>query len=689
MWIGYPVIPTPAGPVTIDATLVSPDHGVVAFDLVEGTNLGAYQDRQDDLVNQLSARLISNKELVNKRELRISVEAITFDPRGGSDQSSEPNAEYPLADSLTLGDILAHCEWPTHDPRIFETAVSVISNVSTIRRSRARPQTETGRRGAAVQTLEQSIATLDNIQTRAFLETVDGVQRIRGLAGSGKTVVLARKAAYLHATHPDWRIAVTYHTRSLREHFRRLISTFSIAESGQEPDWERLQVLPSWGAPGRPDRDGLYHQFCLSHGIQYRNYNEGKQLYGAGNSAFKGVCEAALREVAGFKQLFDVILVDEAQDLPPAFLKLCFEILRPPKRLVYAYDELQTLSGKGLPAVSEIFGDDDRGRPRVSFSAQNETPLDDVILEKCYRNSRPVLSTAHAFGFGVYREAEADEGTGLVQMFDEPHLWTDIGYRVAEGSLSPGEFVALERTPETSPRFLEDHSPIDDLVVVKHFDDKSKQDDWVANQIAEDLQLGLRYDDIIVINTDPLTTGDNLGPLRRLLLERGIDSHLAGVDTSPDVFFRDTSQSITFTGIYRAKGNEGAMVYIVHGEECFGQGFNLARIRNRLFTAVTRSKAWVRILGVGPRMAHLEDEFLRLQSNGFQLRFTYPTEAQRQQLEVLHRDMDPRKQRKLGSDQKSTRELIEGLVAGDIYLEDLDEDLQPLMRRLLDDLKRR
>ena len=38
--------------------------------------------------------------------------------------------------------------------------------------------------------LENSIAALDRSQSKAVIETVDGVQRIRGLAGSGKTIVL-------------------------------------------------------------------------------------------------------------------------------------------------------------------------------------------------------------------------------------------------------------------------------------------------------------------------------------------------------------------------------------------------------------------------------------------------------------------------------------------------------------------
>lgn len=59
----------------------------------------------------------------------------------------------------------------------------------------------------------------------------------------------------------------------------------------------------------------------------------------------------------------------------------------------------------------------------------------------------------------------------------------------------------------------------------------------------------LRHDDIVVINPDPLTTRHKVGPIRRRLLEIGINSHLAGVDTDPDIFFQPDAASVTFTGI--------------------------------------------------------------------------------------------------------------------------------------------
>lgn len=115
--------------------------------------------------------------------------------------------------------------------------------------------------------------------------------------------------------------------------------------------------------------------------------------------------------------------------------------------------------------AESIFGTRSDGSPRVSFDRSDPIGArSDIILEKCYRNSRPVLVSAHALGFGIYRRPQEAGGVGLVQMFDHPQLWEEIGYRRKEGRLEAGSVVTLLRPEETSPRFLESHSPIDDLI---------------------------------------------------------------------------------------------------------------------------------------------------------------------------------------------------------------------------------
>ena len=676
-FIGYPVIATPQGPHWIDALLVSKNYGIVIFHLIEGTKTGNYGFEQDDSANKLEARLRTHSELIDRRTLLIPIRTISFAP-GVGNTSLHADDDYPIANSESLTEELLNFRWKSetdNQAEVYARTLSALESISGIRKSDTpRRIRSSNSRGNKLKVLENSIATLDNDQRKAVIETVDGVQRIRGLAGSGKTVVLSLKAAYLHAKYPDWRIAVTFNTRSLKGHFRRLINNFSISQTGQEPDWGNLRILNSWGAPGDEDREGVYYEFCHTHNVKYYDFGTAKENFGRGRE-FSEVCKFALKQAESFKKLYDVILVDEAQDLSPYFLRLCYEILGAEKRLVYAYDELQNLSGESLPSPEVVFGKDTKGIPRVRLGGQrSEEPQNDIILPICYRNSRPVLVAAHALGFGIYRKPYRDEEMGLIQMFDHAKLWEDIGYHLKDGELNEGSSVVLSRSESTSPKFLENHSNIEDLIQFVSFDSEEDQASWLTEEIRKNLQSDeLRHDDIMVINTDPITTRDKVGPLRARLLELDIDCHLAGVDNNPDVFFLGDAASVTFTGVYRAKGNEAGVVYIINAQDCHAAVWNLASLRNRLFTAITRSKAWIRVLGVGPGMDELKEEYLKLKANNFELHFVYPTRKQREKLRIVHRDMTSEERKRLENRQKGIENLINDLEMGKMHIEDLEQ----------------
>ena len=678
--IGFPIMASPDGRYTIDALFVSRSHGLVCFDLVEGDELHGFAERQDNAYNRLRAKLLPHQELVNRRELLANIETLTYAP--AVPQCPDSSA-YPIVNRTTLGQHLTTLANWDATQELYSRTLSAIQNITTIRQSSGTRSSRTpGSRSARLKDLENSISTLDKGQSKAVIETVEGVQRIRGLAGSGKTIVLALKAAYLHAQHPEWRIAVTFHTRSLKGHFIRLITKFSIEQTGEEPDWDRLRIISSWGAPGGPDRDGMYYEFCRTHDIRYFDFSSAKARFGYDN-LFGQAVTSALNDVPNPKSYYDAILVDEAQDFAPEFLRLCYEILESPKRLVYAYDELQNLTHQGLPPAEEIFGQKDDGTPRVIFEALDSTSGQrDIILEKCYRNSRPVLVAAHGLGFGIYRTPQSSRSTGLVQMFDKPELWTDVGYELKSGLLRLNSEVHLTRTADTSPRFLESHSQIDDLIQFHVFGNDRSQANWVASQIEHDLTEGeLLPTDIVVINTDPITARGNLSLVRKALLDRGVSSHHAGVDTSPDVFRQ--AGSVTCTGIYRAKGNESAMVYVINGEESHTSTVNLAHVRNRLFTAITRSTAWVRVCGIGSGMASLIEEFERIKERDFELAFRYPSQAELEQLTIVHRDMSDKEQRELEEHRRFISKLVEDFRNRRIFPQDLDVDDLTALRELL------
>ena len=684
LYIGYPIIGTVEGAYPIDALWISREYGLVVFNLIEGKTFENYQDEQDDSYNKVEARLKSHRELMNRRELQVTINVITYAP---AIVSLPINEDYPICNEDTLTSLINELDWKHSE--YFEPLVSVLQAISMIRKGRKKREVKMPEsRGAKLQKIEESVANLDNAQGRAVIETVEGVQRIRGLAGSGKTIVLALKAAYLHAQHPEWKIAVTFNTRSLKGQLKQLINSFYIEQTNMEPDWDNLQIIHAWGSSSKTP--GIYYNFCIDNGIECYDYLSARRQFGR-NLAFSGVCDKALAEVATIKPMYDAILVDEAQDFPVSFLRLCYEILCDPKRLIYAYDELQNLNLQSLPSPEELFGNDAEGKPKVKFMLEEDgTSKQDIILEKCYRNSRPALVSAHALGFGIYRDPDAFSNIGLVQMFEQKNLWEEIGYSIVDGELQDGKRVVLTRTENSSPKFLESHSPIDDLVLFKSFETKQEQDKWVADEIAKNLREDeLRADDIIVINPDPITTKESVSAIRKILYEYGIQSHVAGVDSSPDVFFDTDNESVTFTGIYRAKGNEAAMVYVINAHDCFQSGditilnSDNAKIRNRLFTAMTRSKAWVRVVGVGKQIVELEKEYERVKKKNYLLDFIYPTEEQRKYLNIVNRDVSNAEKENITKRRQSVNDLLRDIEEGKIYIDDLGTEQIERLRKVL------
>lgn len=674
LYLGYPVIGSPTGPIKFDALLVSDTAGLVGFDLVEGTELGDFQSRQDDIASMLDVRLKPHAGLKDKRALKFEIGVVTYAPA----KPVIPLVEdpYVIANRNSLKETINTFKWQCDDA-VFKNLLAAIQVVTSIRAGKLkREPKKKDSRGAKLKRVEESIANLDQHQSQAVIETVEGVQRIRGLAGSGKTIVLALKVAYLHAQNPEWRIAVTFNTRSLKEQFKRLINNFTIEQTGAEPDWENIDILNAWGAPGDSEREGIYHKYCRTQEIGFYDFSSAKSKFGDGKE-FSGACGEALKAKQSVTQVYDLLLVDEAQDLPAEFLRLCFGFLKEPKRLVYAYDELQSLTGSSVLPPEELFGVDAEGNPYVLLNTEEgASPKQDIILEKCYRNSRPLLATAHALGFGIYREK------GLVQFFDQDNLWTDVGYTVEEGELRGGENVVLARSPDSSPLFLEEHSPVDDLIKFHRFNNTKEQTDFLVESIINDIQeQELRPEDIVVINPNPLTTKREVGAARELLFSKSsINSELAGVSTSVDVFSK--SGSVTFTGVFRAKGNEAGMVYIINADDSF-VGWNksaTALERNRLFTAITRSKAWVRVLGIGKNMDGLIEEWDALRMNEYKLKFRYPTEEEKMELHLINKELVGAKRGKHRKIKAQRDMLIEAAERGDIDVDSLISDLQKIQK---------
>ena len=120
------------------------------------------------------------------------------------------------------------------------------------------------------------------------------------------------------------------------------------------------------------------------------------------------------------------------------------------------------------------------------------------------------------------------------------------------------------------------------------------------------------------------------------------------------------------------------MVYVLNAQDCYSAftKSQLALIRNRIFTALTRSKGWVRVLGIGPKMDSLTEEWSRLKNQDYKLKFKYPTEGEKKLLRLINIEPTAKQSARERRLQQQRDELLQAIRAGDIDVNQLLSDFQ-------------
>ncbi len=443
-----------------DALLVSPLHGILALKFVQSRNFEhkyfSHIADADESLGQFCSILIGR--LLKSRSLRMGLSKLKFEV-----------VPVLLAYSATVVDelpVLDNCRIITALNGIDEllgelTSINLlVDEISEIRsvvegaKALTRPQKRhiedpsVATPALALSKLEAEIANFDQRQRRAALVNVPGPQRIRGLAGSGKTVILAMKAAHLHLTRPDEKILITFYTRSLRTSLKTLITRFFRHYRDEDPDWNLIQIRHGWGGTNTA---GVYSDACRREGMVPLTFGAARQAAIGKTDPFDFACRDLLRKCTP-ESYYDHILIDEGQDFPTSFYELCFHLAkggRDLKNIIWAYDELQNILDIKIRSPEELFGNDGDGQPRISLERASRLlpsgTTNDTVLSKCYRNQREVLVTAHALGFGIY-------GDTIVQMLESKEHWQDVGYDVLNANeFNVGDKITAIRPPENSP----------------------------------------------------------------------------------------------------------------------------------------------------------------------------------------------------------------------------------------------
>ena len=483
--------------------------------------------------------------------------------------------------------------------------ISLLQNTFYLIKHDGRKIEREGSIGYCIKKRSEEIANFDENQFEGIYNKNGSHLRIRGLAGSGKTIVLVKKMAYMHFKNPEANLCYVFYTISLKQYITKLFCDFyKEFDPYGEPDLKKINIMHCWG--GRYN-EGFYSKICNTSNNVPAPYIKGVSL--------EDISSKLLDTIKYNLNIYDYIFLDEAQDFGINFFHLALKALKENGKLIYAYDEMQTLgdNNDSVPTKNEIFGDLD---------------CDDVNLKTCYRTPKEILVTAHALGLGIYRSVE----NPIVNMIEDINVWEAIGYEVIDGKLKNGSYVKLDRK-QIYPNM------IIDPIRFKKFNSSKEQYEFVTNEIKNLIENEeVLAEDILIIDLDDKNIKQNSIKFKNIFytsLEENINffkddqwiKTINVVDKDNPKLFK-LENSIAYTTVYRAKGNEANIVFILNSDAISSLE---STSRNSLFTAMTRSKFLVYILDSNGSTKY-DHEIEKVIEKNYTLEFEYPTKRQMQNI---------------------------------------------------------
>lgn len=601
--------------------VLSPKHGVLCIlcKSSKTVNLSPEErEKQDDVYLNIEKRLKIRKELRQGLNLKIPLRIFVVN----SPSRNDNDIEY-----VDINDLKSFFDNNCIDsitPEMYNIIQGCIEGTGRITRKKDRVKSaQINSKADILNKIQNEETVFDIKQKEVALQIIDGPQRIRGLAGSGKTIILAMKAALFHLNNPDKEILYTYYTKSLHDTIKNLIERFfKDFSDNRTPDWHKIHILHGWGGKGVA---GVYSSACAYNGIDTISFSFAK--FSRPSDPFGFVCESLIKD-AEIKPMYDLTLIDEGQDFPTSFYRLCY-LLTKHRKVVWAYDDFQNIFDIQIQNEKETFGKNEEGLYLIDFSdTVHQNPYQDIVLKKCYRTPREILTAAFSLGLGIYNRQQ------VLQRLEDNLHWESLGFLVEQGDSKPGSNMIINRPLENSPSVMNKYFNGDSLKV-KEFDDWEKECDYVTNEIIKDISNeGLRPDDICVICLKERSMEVFYNRISFNLRQNGISCfNLLTVPNTNISFFKEGE--VTLSTINKAKGNEAGMIYIMGVDSIFANP-NHVVARNRLFTAMTRAKGWVTLTG-SEDLSHLNEELNLLKNNDFKLSFVQPSKESTRTIENVSR----------------------------------------------------
>lgn len=638
--------------------LITKEYGITLIDVLEGslTSISEHDDldvwKVDDeelvsrdyfidmFTDEIESRLKNDPAFYSRKKRKVIVptsSAIVFPCNSSASLSDVIEVEDTFAELITCEDLVGELEsfrdelerFDCEDT-VFDKIVSLIEGTyifeDKYRISKPKVDSDKLTMDDLIQESLNRTFKQDEAQRVISMQIPDGPQRIRGLAGTGKTIVLSLKAAITHRRLKDYKILYLFNTQSLYQTITQHISKYYVSEAKRAPDFEdKLHVYHAWGGK---NKQGLYSTLCNTLGLAPKTFGEvrGKQ------DPLEFIFRDLLDKVgSSIEPIYDMVLIDEAQDFPPALFETVYKITKDPKRIIWAYDDFQSLRDMKIKEPDVLFGLNSEGHPNITQDSLTGEYLGgiskDFVLPNCYRTPRPVLMTAHGVAMGLYNKDK------IMQPFDNRTDWEAVGYQLLspnKDTLVEGDQVELTRSETSSKNKLEalickhQYNATDLINCIKR-ENVHAEIKYIAQKIHSLINdQNVKPEDIIVVNLNNRAgSKEEISRLRIELNMLDIKCVSPGFVESADVF--KVQGCVTLATPFRAKGNESNIVFVFNCQKVVQDA--TLRARNAFFTSLTRSRGWCYITGHSDSMDALELEIRQIKSDFPNFKFVRPSDS--------------------------------------------------------------
>ncbi len=381
-----------------------------------------------------------------------------------------------------------------------------------------------------------NLQAMDLHQESLARQIGDKNRLIRGVAGSGKTLILSARARLLAKEHPDWKILVLCYGIPLSRVLKSMIEKMM-----EEP--EDLFDFASMSGSEEPSAGN-------PHSIETATFHE--WLWNALKIRDDGI-ETLLPKIDRGETIlpkYDAILIDEGQDFEPEWLELLSKVLNPKTQsLLLVEDKAQNIF-KRKTSLSSSTGLDFRGRSK--------------ILSINYRNTSQIVN----FAWDFYRTHSA------------------LKDRVKEGTSVDGvEIIPPQSTKRKGPE------PI--IKQCGNFDEEAA---WVAAAIRKlHAEKKVPYSDIAILyrvrNNYSYSYVDRL---RKELERLEIPHDWIAENTASKRAYDRNAETVKLSTIDSSKGLDFKAVFIMNVESMpFKLEENVEREVSLFYIGMTRAMDWL------------------------------------------------------------------------------------------------